>query len=153
MSLFRKKQEDRRINTEYNEVPVPVVGPHDGLTATDYKLAVQLAEFESDFERKCKQWLANAKPDPYNRGYMDLMIDELKNDALKSLNAQEADHQKVICDLNGVWKADLVKARASLEQTRKLREDTDRELDKLERIYFRGTAYEEAAVQEVKADE
>lgn len=144
MSLFNRKREDRRINRD-NEVPIPVYGPHDTFSAADYKLAYLLAEFEHNFEHTCKSWLANAKPDMYNRSYMDLMIDQLMTESLKSLDAQEVDHQSSIYELAKVWSADLIKARFKLDETKAMKAEVNQELVKLERIYHKGTSYEDDA--------
>lgn len=141
MSLFNRKKDDRRINRD-NEVPIPVYGPHDIITAADYKLAPFLSDFEKSFENICKSWLVKASPDMYNRSYMDLRIEKLMEEALKSLDTQEVDHRGAIYELTKVTSADIIKAQFKLDETETMKSEVDKELAKLEKIYYKGTAYE-----------
>ena len=141
MALFNKKKRDRRINQD-NAVEIPVYGPHDTLCAQDYRLPFMLATFEQGFEQRCKTWLKNATPDMYNRGYMDLLVDQLEKEALVMLDNQQVDHQSVIYELSKVWVGDKIKAEAKLTETQAEKTVVKREIKQLERIYHKGTAYE-----------
>ncbi|MGI6095688.1 MAG: hypothetical protein ACOYBL_09680 [Lachnospiraceae bacterium] len=143
MKLFGKKREkDRRINQDNLSVEIPVYGPHDTLCAQDYKLPYMLSTFEQNFEQRCKTWLQNAKPDMYNRGYMDLLIDQLEREAVIMLDIQEVDHQSAIFELAKIWTGDQIKAKTKLENTEAERMAVEKEIRQLEGIYYRGTAYE-----------
>lgn len=141
MPLFKKREKDRRINLD-NIVEIPVYGPHDTLCAQDYRLPYLLASFEQGFEQRCRTWLKNAAPDRYNRGYMDLVIDQLEEEALVMLELQSVDHESVIHELTKIWGGDKIKAEAKLAETQAESERVDYEIRRLERIYHKGTAYE-----------
>jgi hypothetical protein len=141
MAWFKKKERDRRINQD-NEVEIPVYGPHDTLCTQEYRLPYLLSTFEQGFEQRCRTWLKNAKPDMFNRGYMDLLIDELEQEALVMLDIQEADHQRAIYELSKIWKGDQIKGETKLRETVAERKEVEEELKRLERIYHKGTAYE-----------
>ena len=142
MAFWKKNKEmDRRINRD-NSVEVPVYGPHDLLCAQDYRLPHMLAEFEKEFEERCRNWLRNATPDMYNTGYMDILIDELEQEALVNLDIQEVDHQGAIYELGKVWIGDLIKAETKLSETAAEKKAVETELSQLESIYYKGTAYE-----------
>lgn len=141
MSLFRRKERDRRINRD-NGVQIPVYGPHDTLCAQDYKLPYLLANFEQNFEQRCKQWLKNADPDMFNRGYMDLLIDQLEREALVMLDNQEVDHQSVIFELAKIWIGDQIRAETKLAGVLEEESNIECEIKRLESIYYKGTAYE-----------
>lgn len=143
MALFRKKQEkDRRINQDNISVEIPVYGPHDTLCAQDYKLPYMLSLFEQDFEQRCKTWLQNARPDMYNRGYMDMLIDQLEREAVVMLDIQEVDHQSAIFELAKIWTGDQIKAKTKLADTVAEKTAVEQEIRQLEGIYHKGTAYE-----------
>lgn len=141
MALFDKKKRDRRINQD-NAVEIPVYGPHDTLCAQDYRLPFMLATFEQGFEQRCKTWLKNAAPDMYNRGYMDLLIDRLEQEALAMLDNQQVDHQSAVYELSKVWVGDKIKAETKLAETQAEKAVVEREIKQLQRIYHKGTAYE-----------
>lgn len=139
MGIFKKK--DRRINKD-NTVTIPVYGPHDTLQPQDYFIPQMLSMFEQCFEQRCKTWLKNARPDQYNRGYMDLIIDELEAEALVMLDVQSVDHESAIYDLVKVWIGDKIKAEAKLKETQEERKAVNCDIKHLEGIYYKGTAYE-----------
>jgi len=88
MSIFKKREQNRIINQD-ETTEIPVYGPHDTLCAQNYKIPYLLASFEERFEERCRAWLKNAKPDRYNRGYMDLLIDQLENEAFLQIISGE----------------------------------------------------------------
>ena len=139
----KKKDKDRRINKDNNVVSIPVYGPHDTLCAQDYKLPPMLSEFESGFEQRCKAWLRNAKPDMYNAGYMDILIDQFEKEATVMLENQKVDHLNAICELCKIWDGDKIKAEVKLEDVVIERQEIEKNLSLLEKIYNKGTAYEE----------
>ena len=142
MVLFRRKQEkDRRINQD-NIVEIPVYGPHDTLCAQDYKLPYKLSSFEQNFEQRCKTWLQNAGPDMYNRGYMDLLINQLEREAVVMMDIQEADHHSAIYELEKIWIGDQIKAKTKLADTVAEKTTVGQTIRQLEGIYHKGTAYE-----------
>lgn len=71
---------------EEESVKLPVYGPHDTLVAKDYQVPVSLIYFEKNFENGCKEWLKQAKPDMYNKGYMKMLIDKVRAEALVELS-------------------------------------------------------------------
>ena len=144
MGLFgrKEKDKDRRINQDHSSVNIPVYGPHDTLCPQDYKLSSLISSFEANFEERCKTWLQQANPDMYNRGYMDLLIDQLQAEAISVLDIQEVDHQGAIYELGKIWTGDKVKADKKLEDTLQEEADVARELSHLEKIYHNKTSFE-----------
>lgn len=139
----KKKDKDRRINKDNNAVTIPVYGPHDTLCAQDYKVPLMLSEFETVFEQRCKAWLRNAKPDMYNAGYMDILIDQFEKEAIVMIENQKIDHLSAIYELCKIWNGDKIKAEVKLEEVVLERQEVEKTLHLLERIYNKGTAYEE----------
>lgn len=144
MALFRSKKtdRDRRINQDNISVDIPVYGPHDMLCAQDYKLPYLLSTFEQDFEQRCKTWLQNANPDMYNRGYMDMLVNQLENEAVVMLDIQEVDHQGAIYELAKIWIGDQIRAETKLADIVREKASVDQEIRQLESIYRKGTAFE-----------
>lgn len=144
MALFRSKKtdRDRRINQDNSSVDIPVYGPHDTLCAQDYTLPYLLSTFEQSFEQCCKKWLQNAKPDMYNRGYMDMLINRLEHEAVVMLGIQEVDHQSAIYELAKIWTADQIKAETKLAEIVREKTAVEQEIRQLESIYHKGTAFE-----------
>ncbi len=147
MALFRSKKpdRDRRINQDNTSVDIPVYGPHDTLCAQDYKLPCLFSNFEQDFEQRCKAWLQNANPDMYNRGYMDMLIDQLEREAVIMLDIQEVDHQGAIYELAKIWTGDQIKAETKLTDIVGEKAAVEQEIRQLESIYHKGTAFENFA--------
>lgn len=141
MSIFKKREQNRIINQD-ETTEIPVYGPHDTLCAQNYKIPYLLASFEERFEERYRAWLKNAKPDRYNRGYMDLLIDQLENEAFQMLDLQEIDHRDVIYELVKIGTGDQIKAEAKLAATLKEKDSVEQELQRLEHIFYKGTAYE-----------
>lgn len=139
----KKKDKDRRINKDNNTVAIPVYGPHDTLCAQDYKVPPMLSEFETGFEQRCKVWLRNAKPDMYNAGYMDILIEQFEKEAMVMIENQKVDHLNAIYELCKIWNGDKIKVEVKLEEVALERQEVEKTLHLLERIYNKGTAYEE----------
>lgn len=148
MVLFRSKKpdKDRRINQDSTSVDIPVYGPHDTLCAQDYKLPYMLSTFEQGFEQHCKTWLQNANPDMYNRGYMDMLITQLEQEAVVMLDIQEVDHQSAIYELAKIWIGDQIKAETKLEEVVREKAVVEQKIRQLENIYHRGTAFEDTGI-------
>lgn len=153
---FRKKKDTQKSFGKQGDVEetvsVRTYAPHLGLTPRDYMMPQLLADFETGFERRAKEFLQNANPDQYNGSYMDGVICKLRDEALVELSLQRADHVGSIADLiSKLWNGDQIKAQAKLEQCTAELEETDRELAKLRRVYHRGTSLsdEEEEMNEV----
>ena len=141
MAIFKKRKQNRNINQD-ETTEIPVYGPHDTLCAQNYKIPYLLASFEQGFEQRCRAWLKNAKPDQYNRGYMDLLINQLEKEAFQMLDLQEIDHRDVIYELVKIGTGDQIKAKAKLAETLKEKDSVEQDLQRLEHIFYKGTAYE-----------
>lgn len=126
---------------EEESVKLPVYGPHDTLVAKDYQVPVSLIYFERNFENGCKEWLKQAKPDMYNKGYMKMLIDKVRAEALVELDDEEVLHKRVIYELAKSWKGDEVKANGKLAETKAARKEVEEDLKKIERIYYQHTAF------------
>lgn len=140
---FNRGNKDRRINDD-RSIQLPVYGPHDDLLPKMYCVSTYLADFEAGFEHTCKNFLRSTDLDMFNLGYIDAMIDERIDEALKSLDIQEVHHNDVIDDLTRVRMADIGKGRAKLAELEKETVEVDAELRKLEYIYNKGTSMEES---------
>lgn len=152
MAISKKRERNRIINQDETR-EIPVYGPHDSLCAQNYKIPYLLASFEEHFEERCRAYLKSAQPDRYNRGYMDLLIDQLEKEAFQMLDLQEVDHRDVIYELVKIGTGDQMKAKAKLAETLKEKESVEQELQQLERIFYKGTAYEIPARDTTKAKE
>ena len=136
-SKWLKKKKEK----EEEQVKIPVYGPHDTLVAQDYQTPVSLAYFEQNFESYCKEWLEQAKPDMYNKGYMDMLIDKVRAEALVELDNEEVFHKRVIYELGKIWRGDEVKANGKLVETKAARKELEEELKKIQWIYYQHTAF------------
>lgn len=134
---FKKKN----VEEQEEHVKLPVYGPHDTLVVQDYQTPASLASLEQNFERCCKEWLEQAKPDMYNKGYMDMLIDKVRKESLVELDDEEVYHKRVICELEKIWRGDEVKAKGKLEETKAARKEVEEELKRVEWIYYRNTAF------------
>ena len=140
--FWKKIEKDRRINRDNNVVSIPVYGPHDTLCAQDYKIPIMLSEFEAAFEQRCKAWLRNAKPDMYNAGYMDILIEQFEKEAMVMIENQKVDHINAIHELCKIWTGDKIKAEVKLEEVIQEQHEVEKSLCVLECIYNKETAYE-----------
>lgn len=123
-------------------VNLPVYAPNDTLVPKDYQVPVSLLYFEKDFQNNCKEWLKHAKPDMYNRGYMKMLIDKARAEALVEIDDEEVVlHKRVIYELAKIWKGDEVKANGKLAETKAARKEVEEELKRIERIYYQHTAF------------
>lgn len=141
MSILKKREQNRNINQDEG-TEIPVYGPHDTLCAQSYRIPYMLGSFEENFEQRCKEWLKSAKPDMYNRGYMDMLIEQLEKEALVMLDLQEIDHRNVIYELVKIGTGDQIKAEAKLAETLKEKKSVEQEVHQLEHIFYKGTSYE-----------
>ena len=57
-----------------------------------------------------------AKPDMYNKGYMNMLIDKVRKEALAELDEQEVFLKRVIYELGKIWRGDEVKAMGKLAE-------------------------------------
>lgn len=73
---------------------------------------------------------------------MDLLIDQLENEAFQMLDLQEIDHRDVIYELVKIGTGDQIKAEAKMAATLKEKDSVEQELQRLEHIFYKGTAYE-----------
>ena len=143
MMKINKREKRHRFNND-TVVDIPVYGPHDMLGPQDYIVPQLIAEFESGFEVKCKQWLKKAKPDMYNRGYMDMLINKLEKEAISQLDVQRVTHESAVYELAKVWEGDRLKAEAKLKEIEIEKRDLDTDIVRLEKIYYKGTAFDTA---------
>ena len=150
---LKKKEKDRRMNRDSNTVAIPVYGPHDTLCAQDYKIPPLLSEFESGFEERCKAWIRHAKPDMYNYGFMDVLIEQFEKEAIVMIENQKVDHQNAIYELSKIWVGDKIKAEAKLEEVACERQSVEKHIHLLERIYYKDTAYETLLFEDVEKEE
>lgn len=136
--MFRRKNKD---------VVIPVLGPHDNLSAQEYKIPSLLENFEAGFEQICRRYLQHTNPDEYNCSYMDLRIDQLEKQALVMLEDQEVSHQSVIVNLGKIWIGDEIRAEIKLAQVLEEKKNIEIEIEKTERVYYHKTAFEEVNKQ------
>lgn len=141
--IFRERK-DRRINDDA-VIEIPVYGPHDDLLPRMYCVSPYLADFEEIFESVCRRFLKETDLDRFNLGYMDAMIEERVNEAIESLDIQEARHRDVIEELRRVRMADVSKGSSRLEELERESVEVEAEIRRLERIYNAGTSLEETA--------
>ena len=123
-------------------VILPVYGPHDTLVAQDYQTPASLAFLEQNFESCCKECLEKAKPDMYNKGYMNMLIDKVRKEALAELDEQEVFLKRVIYELGKIWRGDEVKAMGKLAEIKVEKKEVEEDLKRIERIYYRHTAFD-----------
>ena len=77
----------------------------------------------------------------YNKGYMKMLIDKVRAEALVELDDEEVLHKRVIYELAKIWKGDEVKANGKLAETKAARKEVEEELKRIERIYYQHTAF------------
>lgn len=142
LNIFKRSKKNREI-TDDRLVQIPVYGPHEHLLPRMYCVSSYFAEFESNFERICKEFLKATNLDPYNEGYISFLIDEYVEEAIKALEVQEIAHREVIDDLMMTRFRDVIQAREKFERNEAAIAEVDSELRLFEKIYREGTALEE----------
>lgn len=153
MRTKKKKEEEKNISkgTELQEnVAIPVYAPNTSLRPRDYLLARTMSKLEENFEETCKDFLKNTQPDKYNGSYMDAIIQKAGEEAIISLTLQRAEHISILNDLlDKLWLGDKIKGQAKLDQAMNERKEVEKEIQKLQRIYWKGTSFlEEQEVSE-----
>lgn len=125
-------------------VKVPIYAPNLGLRPEQYQKISELTEFEESFDKRCAEFLKTANPDQCNGTYMDAEIDHICDKAIASLSYQYVNHLNLINTLlKRVWRGDRIKGEAKLAWTLNERHEVERELIKLQAIYWKDTSLEE----------
>ena len=141
-NLFKRKQNKKSIHDD-EFVDIPVYGPHDNILPVPYAASGYFAEFEIGFEVRCREFLSKTQLDKYNRSYMDLLVDHMVKEALGLLDVQEIGHRNAINQLARTRSSDINDAKTRLEQIQAERVSLNTNIAKLEKIYNKGTAFED----------
>lgn len=146
-SVDNEQLQKRSINdpNEVNDtVEIPVYAPNLGLSPKEYQISPQLYSLEMNIQSICEEFLNKAKPDEFNSSYMDAIIERTCVECIKYIEVQRKDHERLI---RGVLKhmhdGDYTYAKNKLVQFVKDKECMERELRKLQRIYWKGTSMSE----------
>lgn len=139
------KQRTQKIEEphEAHEVEIQNYAPNISLTPQDYVLSSHLLELESNFHSIVQAFFKNTNIDEFNASFIDGVIASTEREALADLSRQRADHAGKINHLiEKLWRGDKIKAEAKLAQNRSELQECERELMRLERIYYQGTSME-----------
>ncbi len=142
ISRLFKGSEDRRNIHDDDVVDIPVYGPHDNILPVPYEASGYFTEFESGFESRCREFLSKTSLDKYNKSYMDPLIDHMVKEAFGLLDVQEIGHRNVINQLARTRLSDINDARIRLDQIQHEKSLLENNIEKLEGIYYKGTAFE-----------
>ena len=141
--MLRKKRSDRRKIYDEATIDIPVYTPQDLLCPDDYRISVISSEFEENFKALCNEWISKAKPDQFNAQYMDSLIGKVEAEAIQSVEMQSVDHQTALEKIWQIHRANKLKAEFRLEKIIKERSENRTEEERLTRIYYKGTAFED----------
>lgn len=127
-----------------HEVEIQNYAPNVSLTPQDYKLSAHLSELELNFQSIVQSFFGSTHIDEFNASFIDGVISSAEREALADLCRQKADHEGKINHLiDKLWRGDKIKAEAKLAQNRSELQECEKELERLERIYYHGTSMEE----------
>lgn len=142
--LFQKRKKHDRHISQYENIDMPFLGPHDHLIPKDYYFSDTFTSYVENFEKKCKRFLRSVAKtvDRFNAGYMDQSIDRILAEAIAFLDVQQLEHLVTIHELFEIWKADHELAKLKMTDTENAILEVEEQLEKLEKIMYKGTAYE-----------
>ena len=131
-------------NDSGTSVELPMYAPNMNITARSYQASEQFADLEANFKERCNEFFSSANPDKYNSDYMDAVIEETAFDAIRNIEAQRRNHERLIVNgLDMMHKGDYSNAKSKLQQFLEDREEIQKELAKWKRVLWKGTALEE----------
>lgn len=148
----QKRSFGKQGTTEKN-VQLQTYAPNLNLTPQEYLVPLTLAEFEAGFDRRAAAFLEKTNPDANNGSYFDGFILTVRQEALDALALQRADHVGVIAALiEKIWSGDRIKCEAKLVAHQAELDEVNRDLARLTRIYYAGTALEKKEETYEKAE-
>lgn len=137
-------------------VDIQSYAPHGNLVPRNYELSPQLTRLEREFHAIVRKFLQSTRADEFNASYLDGVIAAAEQEAMADLTRQRADHESTVTHLvEQLWRGDRIKAEARLAQNCQELEECRQELERLERVFYRGTslARDRAPVKEKEASE
>lgn len=135
-------------------VEIRSYAPHGDLTPRTYELPPHLTRLEENFRAIVRKFLQNTRADEFNASYLDGVIAAAEQEALADLARQRANHRGAAIQLvERLWQGDRIKAEARLAQNREELEECRLELERLERVFYRGTSLARAEAPVMKKEE
>ena len=134
--------------TEINNksIEIPLYAPNSGITVKEYMMSPELTRFERNFVAKCKEFLSKTDVDEYNTSYMDALIATMGKEACANIDVQRISHiETILGPLDDMHTGDAIKCCRRLDQWKKDLVQVEKDITQLERIYYKGTSYEECA--------
>lgn len=132
--------------TEINNksIEIPLYAPNNGITVKEYMMSLEFTRFERNFVAKCKEFLSKTDVDEYNTSFMDALITTMGNEACINIDVQRINHIETIRGpLDDMHTGDAIKCCRRLEQWKRDLVQVEKDIAKLERIYYKGTSYDE----------
>lgn len=108
--------------------------PYAGLHPKDYELPQKLYAFRAELDGHIKK-LFEGDIDAGNATAFDNLIEDAVTSAVEDLNAQNAEHRRLIRDLESRWAGDECEARQNLEDYKKELEATEKELAQARELF------------------
>ncbi len=139
---MRKSIKDRK----KEEISIPLYDPHGDYTVPHYKISVNLANFVDNEERICTDFLekSNPGPDQNNGSYMDAVIEMVVNETKKLIIFQRQEHINMISfPLSKMHRGDQIMYQRELERRKNHLEELKKDLNMVNKVFYRGTVYEE----------
>jgi len=138
---LEKKLENREGTVNPGEIPMYV--PHADIIPIHYSVDEGFAVLEREFKQFCMAYFEAARPDMDNGNCLDNFIEMKENQALRGLRKQREEHIRDIMGYLGqMHDGDAALVERKLENHRKQKEAFEKELAKLDKVFHKGTVYE-----------
>ena len=108
--------------------------PFSGLNPKDYRIPEKLYAFRAELDEHIQKLFAG-EVDAGNSTTFDKLIEDAVASAAEDLNAQNAEHRRLIRDLESRWAGDECEARQNLEDYKKELEVTEKELAQARELF------------------
>ena len=143
--FFKKKEPDNKDSFgEERIVDIEPYAPHQNLEPVPYRDPKAMEDLKLSFADHVSEFLNRTDPDQFNSTYVDNIVDCAKNQSMRELDSQRAEHVRTIeRSITSIWKGDRHYYETLIQKYDEELPKRENELRNWKKLRSKGTAFEE----------